>query len=112
MGFIGGKLGYRLLKAVSDDGETGYMDGSAYHNKSKLATLLGDGHLGRNPNDKVVVDFGCGTGAESVEMAEHGAKKVIGVEIQQKRRDCRRRVNAPKETRSIRITVSLPPGSV
>ncbi|OUT64011.1 MAG: hypothetical protein CBB70_12795 [Planctomycetaceae bacterium TMED10] len=86
MGFIGGKLGYRLLKAVSDDGETGYLDGSAYHNKSKLATLLG-ADIWNQTNNKIVVDFGCGTGTESVEMAEHGAKKVIGVEIQRKRRE-------------------------
>ena len=84
MGFIGGKLGYRILKAVSDDGETGYMDGSVYDNKSKIATLLGE-NIWDETRDKVVIDFGCGTGAESVEIAEHGAKKVIGVEIQEKR---------------------------
>ncbi len=83
MGFIGGKLGYRILKAVSDDGKTGYMDGSAYDNKSKIATLLGE-NIWDEIRDKVVIDFGSGSGAESVEMAENGAKKVIGIDIREK----------------------------
>lgn len=83
MGIIGGKIGYQLLKLISTDGETGYMDGSAYGNKSKLESLLGPGFWGEI-RDKTVIDFGCGTGAESVEMAMHGASKVIGLDIQEK----------------------------
>jgi SAM-dependent methyltransferase len=32
---------------------------------------------------RVVIDFGCGEGAESVEMAENGAKRVIGIDIRE-----------------------------
>lgn len=83
MGIIGGTLGYRLLKKISQDGETGYMDGSVYVDKSKLEILLGP-DFWPEIQDKVVVDFGCGSGAESVEMAQRGARKVIGVDIQER----------------------------
>jgi SAM-dependent methyltransferase len=37
----------------------------------------------RKIEGKVVVDFGCGTGTEAIEMAQRGARKVIGVDIQE-----------------------------
>jgi ribosomal protein L11 methylase PrmA len=83
MGIFGGTLGYRLLKLISKDGETGYMDGSAFVNKSKLESLLGPGFWEEIKN-KTIIDFGCGLGAEAVEMAEHGAHRVIGVDNQEK----------------------------
>ena len=83
MGLIGGTLGYNLLKKISKDGNTGYMDGSVYANKSKLETLLGN-DFWHDIRDKVVIDFGCGTGADSVEMAERGARSVIGIDIQER----------------------------
>ena len=33
--------------------------------------------------DKTVIDFGCGTGAEAVEMAQRGARRVIGLDIRE-----------------------------
>lgn len=83
MGLIGGKLGYHLLRQINQTGENARMDGSAYANKSKLETLLGKGFW-QDIKDKVVVDFGCGIGAESIEMALQGARKVIGVDIQER----------------------------
>ncbi len=41
---------------------------------------MGDRFLD-NVAGKVVLDFGCGEGAEAVEMAEHGAARVIGIDI-------------------------------
>lgn len=84
MGIIGGSLGYNLLKWISARrgvafGLTGYMDGSAYANRSKLEVLLGS-DIWERINGKVAVDFGCGSGAEAVEMASRGASCVIGVE--------------------------------
>lgn len=80
MGFIGGELGYRLLKRYTRDGVKDLMDGSAYHGKSKLRVLLGDGIMesikGRN-----VIDFGCGAGAESIELAQAGARSVVGIDL-------------------------------
>jgi SAM-dependent methyltransferase len=32
---------------------------------------------------KVVIDFGCGGGSEAVEMAQRGAKRVIGIDIRE-----------------------------
>lgn len=83
MGIIGGSVGYHLLKRISKNGDTGYMDGSAYTNKSKLEALLGPSFW-HEIKGKTVIDFGCGSGAEAVEMAERGARNVIGVDIQEK----------------------------
>ncbi len=80
MGIIGGTIGYRLLKSVSADGETGYCDGSAYKGRSKLEVLLGP-QIWKGFEGKVVIDFGCGSGVEAVEIAEHGAQRVIGLEM-------------------------------
>lgn len=82
MGLIGGWLGYRLAKGMCRDGETGYCNGSVYENKSKLEVLLGK-NIWQEFENKVVVDFGCGGGADTVEIAKHGAKKVIGLDIRE-----------------------------
>ena len=80
MALIGGSLGYRLLRRLCRDGETGYMDGSAYEGQSKLSVLLGAG-IWDEIAGKVVIDFGCKSGVEAIEMAQHGARRVIGVDI-------------------------------
>ena len=81
MALIGGAVGYRLLKLISD-GSSSQMDGRAYSKTSKLEALLGSTFFDRI-RDQVVIDFGCGTGAEAVEMAEKGARRVIGIDIQE-----------------------------
>src|SRR5882724_6642453 len=81
MGIIGGTIGYQILRRISTSGENSLMDGSAYEGVSKLETLLGDG-IWDEIAGKVVIDFGCGAGSEAVEMAEGGAKKVIGLDLQ------------------------------
>jgi SAM-dependent methyltransferase len=83
MGVIGGAIGYRLLRRISADGETGYCDGSAYQGVSKIETLLGK-HIWDETKDKVVIDFGCGDGEDAVEVAARGAKKVIGIDIRKR----------------------------
>jgi SAM-dependent methyltransferase len=82
MGIIGGSLGYKLLRRISSDGETAYCDGSAYQGVSKLEKLLGN-KIWKETKDKVVIDFGCGDGADAVELAERGARKVIGIDIRE-----------------------------
>jgi SAM-dependent methyltransferase len=72
---------YKLLKLIAPTEPMG-LDGSAYNGKSKLRTLLGN-DIFDLAKDKVVIDFGCGTGQESVELAESGARLVIGVDIQE-----------------------------
>ena len=81
MGIIGGTLGYKTLKRISSNGDNDSMNGSAYIGKSKLATLLGE-KIWDEITDKVVIDFGCGEGSEVIECVRHGARKVIGLDIQ------------------------------
>jgi SAM-dependent methyltransferase len=83
MGVIGGSLGYRLLRRISADGETGYCNGSAYQGVSKIEKLLGK-PIWKQTKDKVVIDFGCGDGTDAVEVAERGARKVIGIDIRER----------------------------
>lgn len=54
--------------------------GSFYEGKSKLAILLGADFLAKVAG-KVVIDFGCGEGADAIEMTERGAKRVTGIDI-------------------------------
>ncbi len=72
-------LQFHLLKRISP-GEPNVCDGSAYANKSKLKVLLGENLLNRI-RGKTVIDFGCGEGEESLEMARAGAAAVIGLDI-------------------------------
>src|SRR5438477_269243 len=69
-------LQYKILKAISP-GEPDTCSGAAYAGKSKLAILLGEDFL-KKIKGKAVIDFGCGEGAEAVEMAQNGAMRVFG----------------------------------
>lgn len=71
---------YRLLKAIAPR-EPNFMDGSAFAAKGKLRTLFGDSFF-EQIRGRTVIDFGCGEGAEAVEMAQAGATAVIGLDIQ------------------------------
>jgi SAM-dependent methyltransferase len=84
MGVIGGELGVRLLNFASRNGTAGYPDVStAYQKKSKLETLFGP-RIWETVRDRDVLDFGCGPGAEAVEVAERGARRVIGLDLRKK----------------------------
>ena len=74
------EIQYRLLKAVAP-GEPAQCSGSAYAGKSKLAVMLGPEAMERVRRG-TVLDFGCGEGAEAVEMALAGAT-VIGLDIRE-----------------------------
>jgi SAM-dependent methyltransferase len=80
VGVIGGTFGYWILKTLCPTGDSGYLSGEAYANKSKLTVLLGERFFDEI-RGRTVIDFGCGTGGEAVEMAERGARRVIGVDI-------------------------------
>jgi SAM-dependent methyltransferase len=83
MRFIGGTVGYRLLKWIAPREESlTFLDGSAYAEKSKLDTLLGSQFF-EQIQGRTVIDFGCGPGDEAIEMAQRGAGRVIGVEIRE-----------------------------
>ena len=74
-------LQYQVLKRISP-GAPDCCNGAFYEGKSKLAILLGDDVFERI-SGKVVIDFGCGEGAEAVELAQKGAKRVIGIDIRE-----------------------------
>jgi SAM-dependent methyltransferase len=79
-GIIGGRLGYALLKnfgqhAMAPD----YQNAACYDGLSKLEVLF-DKNIWREAKDKVVIDYGCGYGKEAIELAQHGAKKVVGID--------------------------------
>jgi SAM-dependent methyltransferase len=75
------QLQYRILKKIAP-GDPQTMEGSSYEGKSKVGVYLGEGLL-ELVRDKTVIDFGCGEGADSVDLAQLGAKKVIGIDIRQ-----------------------------
>ena len=70
---------YRILKRMSPEGPA-CCSGCVYEGKSKLEVLLGQDFF-NNIVGKVIIDFGCGEGADAVEMARRGAKRVIGIDI-------------------------------
>ena len=74
-------LQVNILKRISNTGSS-HMDGSAYSGKSKARVLLGD-RLIDSLRGKIVLDFGCGTGHEAIDIAHAGAKRVIGVDIRE-----------------------------
>lgn len=78
MSFIGGSLAANCLTRVG--AKDGPLTGAAYDNRSKLDVLLGADFF-RQIQGRTVIDFGCGHGAETVEMAQRGAAHVIGVDI-------------------------------
>ena len=71
------RLEYRLLRRIAP-GEPTHMSGSAFAGRSKLEVLLGKDFLD-DVRDRDVIDFGCGEGAESVELAQRGAR-VLGID--------------------------------
>jgi SAM-dependent methyltransferase len=79
---IGGRLGYRLLKWTSPGGSRGGCRENPYPEKSKLETLLG-ADIWKEFRGKTVIDFGCGVGREAIEIAQHGARRVIGIDIRE-----------------------------
>lgn len=81
MGVIGGSVGVYLLNTASRNGTVGYPEVAvAYEGRSKLEVLMGSTIWDRI-RDKTVLDFGCGNGTEAAEMVEHGARRVIGIDI-------------------------------
>jgi SAM-dependent methyltransferase len=73
------ELQYRILRKIAP-AEPQTMSGSAYEGKSKISVSLGDDLLAL-VRDKTVIDFGCGDGLATLDLARHGAGKVIGIDI-------------------------------
>lgn len=74
-------LQFQILKMISPAGPQD-SGGGAYEGKSKLNVLMGEEFFAKIAG-KTVIDFGCGEGSEAVEMAQRGAKRVIGIDIRE-----------------------------
>jgi SAM-dependent methyltransferase len=84
MSLIGGELGIALLNWGSRNGAIERCDiATAYIGRSKLEVLLGP-RIWDHTRDKDVLDFGCGPGSEVVEIAERGARHVVGIDLRQR----------------------------
>jgi SAM-dependent methyltransferase len=84
MSLIGGKLGMTLLNLASRNGTVERCGiATAYIGRSKLEVLLGPDVWDQTRN-REVLDFGCGPGREAVELAEHGARHVVGIDLSHK----------------------------
>ncbi len=84
MGILGTALSYRFLKHRYPGGRGVPMSqGDPFKEKgiSKLAHYFGESIFDELHN-KVVVDFGCGSGSNVLELADRGCARVVGVDIQ------------------------------
>ncbi len=81
MAIISGEIGYRLLrklvKVCPDNNVT-----TAYDGLSKMEVFFGP-QIWRDLTDKTVLDFGCEGGIEAIDMAKHGVRRVIGLDIRE-----------------------------
>lgn len=101
---------YRLLRKIAPTAPT-YMDGSAYAHRSKLEVLLGREIL-NEVKGREVLEFGCGAGAEAVELAK-SAKFVFGLDIVAAHLiEARARAAAAGVASRCHFTSEAPPGKV
>ncbi|HEX4595822.1 MAG TPA: class I SAM-dependent methyltransferase [Bryobacteraceae bacterium] len=80
MALVGGRLAAAILSRYE------WHDVEAppgYEGKGKLEALFGPA-IWDQIAGKIVLDFGCGDGREALEVARHGTKYVIGLDIQEK----------------------------
>ena len=81
MGIISGEVGYKLLrrlvKVCPDNNVT-----TAYDGLSKMEVFFGP-DIWPALAGKTVIDFGCEAGIEAIDMAQHGVRRVIGLDIRE-----------------------------
>jgi SAM-dependent methyltransferase len=85
MGFIGGAMADGILRRYRHDPDERPPARGAYEGRSKLETLLGS-EVWTLIEGRRVLDFGCGGGQDSIELARRGAARVMGVDIVEQRR--------------------------
>ena len=72
---------YRLLRwAYSGTSEP--LSGDVYKHQNKMQVLLG-ADIFDKVRDKTVIDFGCGYGDQTIELAQYGARRAIGLDIRE-----------------------------
>lgn len=81
MGVIGGEIGYRMLRRISPQVPRYVAAPAGEATDPRLVECFGPG-IWDTIRGRTVVDFGCGHGLQSVELARRGAARVIGLDIQ------------------------------
>lgn len=81
MGFIGGKAGHALLRRIAPRQPDVASEILDHGNEASLTQLFGTSFAPAIAG-RTVIDFGCGIGRQTIEMAQMGATRVIGLEIQ------------------------------
>ena len=87
MGFMGGILARWILNAIASPEKSILGSRKSFHEsktRSNLKTRFGD-TLTDQCQGKAVLDFGCGFGVQSVDVAKLGASRTIRVDIQASR---------------------------
>lgn len=106
MAIINGNLGYRILRAIAP-AEIHRMNGTAYLGRSKVEALLGH-EVWDQVRNRTVIDFGCGSGSEAIEIAQRGAQHVYGIDILDRWLDMARTEAARVDCRNVSFH-HLPP---
>lgn len=87
MAILGGRIGYRVLRTLFPPDKYFSQKDRRYSEHVKNQRLALEQLFGPSVWDavagKVVIDFGCGDGRDSMEIARRGAKRVIGIDIRQ-----------------------------
>ncbi len=96
MALIGGVLGDGLLRRFAPPQEAGGAT-TAAPTRDRLAALLGT-DLWERIDGRRVLDFGCGTGGDTVALAGGGAREAIGLDI---RKTCLQRGRALAERHGV-----------
>lgn len=81
MGLIGGAFARAYLNSRKWPEDEGAVP-AAYRGRNKLEVLFGP-RIWEELAGKTVLDFGCGSGEEAVDIARHGAARVIGIDIRE-----------------------------
>ncbi|MGB0909721.1 MAG: class I SAM-dependent methyltransferase [Nitrospirales bacterium] len=77
---IGGELGYRYLRWLNPGSESQDIAAENFNYMPKIKRVIGDKGW-ESLRGSTILDFGCSTGAGCIEMVQHGAKHVIGLDI-------------------------------
>jgi SAM-dependent methyltransferase len=72
---------YRLLRRIASRAPSARCAAPEAMARTRTLTSLLDGTA---LDGKVVIDFGCGEGADALEIARRGARRVIGIDIREK----------------------------